>query len=77
KLTQRYENQISRERQEAGKELKIQTDMLKDQYQRLVEKGRMDKDAIRSQYELKMEKLRQDNQKANMISEIRTQKADA
>lgn len=71
KLTERYESQIDRERQEAGKTLKLQTDMLKEEYRRLVEKSKMEKDSIRNQYELKMEKLRQDNVRANMIKETR------
>ncbi|MCF8060497.1 MAG: hypothetical protein K9K67_14440 [Bacteriovoracaceae bacterium] len=75
KLTERYENQISRERQESNAASQRAASMANANYNRLVDKTNMEKDTLINQYEVKISKLREGNRLANEIKNTRPKDA--
>lgn len=71
KITERFNNQISRERQEANAQMQRSTSMMNANYNRLVDKTNMEKDSMVNQYELKLNKLREANRVANIVQSTR------
>jgi hypothetical protein len=72
KLTERYEDELIRQRTDANKELQRTVSMMKADYNRLVDKNVLEKETLTNQYELKMDKLREANRLASEVKSTRS-----
>jgi hypothetical protein len=72
KLTERYEDQLNRERLEFSREFDTKMSMAKGEYEKLAKSSEIEKENLIQQYELKIDKLRQANMAANELKSIRT-----
>jgi len=75
KLTERYESQISRERNEHAKQMATEVSLMKSNYEALHDKTEMEKNNLVNQYELKLNKLREANRVASEVANTRPEEA--
>jgi gas vesicle protein len=75
KLTERYEGELIRQRNDSNKELQRTVALMKANYNKLADKSELEKETIVNQYELKMNKLREANRVASEVQTTRTKEA--